>query len=152
MNKAQLRLVKSIEKARKYNAGNKCKKALAKFIKLKNRVIFSCDVGISAEIPTDCVFHHSGLGVVIGDGVKMGNRCQLYSNVVIGSKETHGNNGANPRIGNNVIMGAGSIILGGIVIGNNSIIAAGSVVLKDVPENAVVAGNPAEIKKIVKQV
>ena len=50
-------------------------------------------------------------------------------------------------IGNGVTIGAGAIILGEITIGNNSIIGAGAVVLKDVPDNVIVAGNPAEIKK-----
>lgn len=150
MNKAQLHLVKSIEKARKLNTYSKMGKMLAKFIKLRNRIVYACDIGITSEITTDCVFHHSGLGVVIGNGVKIGNRCQIYSNVVIGSRDTHGHNGANPVIGNNVIIGTGSIILGDITIGNNVIIAAGSVVLKDVLENTMVAGNPAEIKKYIK--
>lgn len=112
--------------------------------------MYSCDIGITAYIPCDCVFHHSGLGVVIGNDVKMGNRCQIYSNVVIGAKDTHGHNGGNPIIGNDVIIGAGTIVLGNIVIGNNAIIAAGSVVLETIPDNAVVAGNPAEIKKYLK--
>lgn len=150
MNKAQLHLVKSIEKARKLNASGKLGRVLAKIIKLKNRVLYACDVGITAEIPIDCVFHHSGLGVVIGNDVQIGNRCQLYSNIVIGSKDTHGHSGANLVIGRDVIIGAGSIILGEITIGNNSIIAAGSVVLHDVPDNVMVAGNPAEIKRYIK--
>jgi maltose O-acetyltransferase len=49
------------------------------------------------------------------------------------------------RIGNGVFVGRGSIILPGVTIGSNSIIAAGSVVTKDVPEGAVVAGNPAQV-------
>ena len=66
---------------------------MVKLIKLKNRVMYACDIGITADIPIDCVFHHSGLGVVIGNGVKLGNMCQIYSNVVIGSKELHGYDG-----------------------------------------------------------
>lgn len=51
------------------------------------------------------------------------------------------------RIGNNVWIGAGSLILKGVTIGNNSIIAARSVVTKDVMDNCVYAGNPAVLKK-----
>lgn len=50
-------------------------------------------------------------------------------------------------IGNNVSVYAGAIIIGGIRIGDNVIVGAGSVVTKDVPDNVVVAGNPAKIIK-----
>lgn len=46
-------------------------------------------------------------------------------------------------IGNNVFIGAGSIVLPGITIGNNVIIGAGSVVTHDIPDGCVFAGNPA---------
>ena len=49
------------------------------------------------------------------------------------------------EIMNNVFIGCNSTILGGITIGNNVVIAAGSVVTKDVPDNSVVAGNPAKV-------
>ena len=151
MNKAQLRLVKSLNKARRLNASGKAGAAIARFIKLRNRVIYACDIGITAEIPVDCVFHHSGLGVVIGDHVVMGNGCQIFSNVCIGVKR-NGDGDKDPVIGNNVVIGSGAIILGNIKVGNNVIIAAGSVVLDSVPDNTMVAGNPAVVKKQLKQV
>jgi UDP-2-acetamido-3-amino-2,3-dideoxy-glucuronate N-acetyltransferase len=46
-------------------------------------------------------------------------------------------------------IGSGATLLGGITIGENATIGAGSVVTKDVPRNAVVAGNPARILKII---
>jgi len=52
-----------------------------------------------------------------------------------------------PTIGDNVDVGAHSIIIGDIRIGNNVIIGAGSVVVKDIPDNCVVAGNPAKVLK-----
>lgn len=52
-----------------------------------------------------------------------------------------------PRIGNNVSIGCHVAIIGDITIGNNVTIGAGSLVVKDVPDNAVVAGNPAKIIK-----
>jgi len=42
-------------------------------------------------------------------------------------------------------IGSGATVLGGIIIGENAVVGAGSVVTKDVPANAVVAGNPARI-------
>lgn len=52
-----------------------------------------------------------------------------------------------PIIGNNVTLGCNVCVIGGIHIGNNVIIGAGSVVVKDVPDNCIVAGNPARIIK-----
>jgi acetyltransferase-like isoleucine patch superfamily enzyme len=55
------------------------------------------------------------------------------------------------RIGNNVYIGAYSIILPGITIGDNVIVGAGSIVTKDIPDNIIVAGNPAKIIKKIKE-
>ncbi len=49
------------------------------------------------------------------------------------------------EIGNDVFLGAYSIVLPNVKIGDNSIVACGSIVTKDVPSNVIVAGNPAKI-------
>ncbi len=51
------------------------------------------------------------------------------------------------RIGDNVWIGMGAVILKGVTIGENSVIGAGAVVTRDVPPNVVVAGNPSQIVK-----
>lgn len=56
-----------------------------------------------------------------------------------------------PVIGDNVSLGCNVTIIGGVHIGNNVTIGAGSVVVKDVPDNCVVAGNPAKIIRNIKQ-
>lgn len=56
-----------------------------------------------------------------------------------------------PVIGDNVSLGCSVTIIGGVHIGNNVTIGAGSVVVKDVPDNCVVAGNPAKIIRYIKQ-
>lgn len=56
-------------------------------------------------------------------------------------------NGKRPIIGDNVSIGCHACIIGGIHIGNNVTVGAGAVVVKDVPDNAIVAGNPANIIK-----
>lgn len=57
----------------------------------------------------------------------------------------HGRNDLVPIIGDNVSLGANVSIIGNVRIGNNVIVGAGAVVVKDVPDNCVVAGNPAKI-------
>lgn len=54
------------------------------------------------------------------------------------------------KIGKNVWVGAGSIILPGVTIGDYCVIAAGSIVTHDVPSNVLVAGCPAKIKKYLR--
>jgi serine O-acetyltransferase len=66
----------------------------------------------------------------------------LYVNHLVTVGEKHGRK---PRIGNNVQLHANCIVIGGIEIGDNAIIGAGSVVVKNVPENAIVVGNPGKI-------
>jgi len=55
------------------------------------------------------------------------------------------NGNKRPTIGNDVTCGANVTIVGEVKIGNNVTIGAGSVVVKDIPDNCVVAGNPAKI-------
>ena len=50
-----------------------------------------------------------------------------------------------PVIGDNVYIAANSTVIGGVNIGNNVIIGAGSVVVKDIPDNSVAVGNPARV-------
>jgi len=49
------------------------------------------------------------------------------------------------EIGDNVWIGSGAIILGGLKIGDNSVIGAGSVVTKDIPPDVMAAGNPCSV-------
>ncbi|KAJ1736106.1 hypothetical protein LPJ61_000156 [Coemansia biformis] len=90
--------------------------------------------------------------VDIGDDVLLGPNVQVYTaeHPVDPSERLKGLESARPvRIGNNVWVGGGAIILPGITIGNGVTIGAGAVVTKDVPDNVVVAGNPARIVKHV---
>lgn len=62
----------------------------------------------------------------------------------IGNK-IDGRNDLVPSIGDNVTFGANVVVIGNIKIGNNVIVGAGAVVTKDVPDNSIVAGNPAKV-------
>ena len=83
--------------------------------------------------------------IVIGDNVEIGAGAHIYAHD--GSVEGHLNYTkiGLTRIGNNVFIGAGTIVLAGVSIGNDSIIGAGSVVSKDIPSDVVAAGNPAKV-------
>lgn len=67
----------------------------------------------------------------------------LEHGVTIGAEKEQ-----SPILGNNIFIGAGAKIIGGVRIGDNVKIGANAVVVKDVPDNATVVGVPARIIKI----
>ena len=76
----------------------------------------------------------------------IGKNFEVWQNVTIGVSKQF-DDSTRPVIGDNVKICTGAIVCGDITIGNNVIIGAGSVVFKSIPDNCVVVGNPARIIK-----
>ena len=83
------------------------------------------------------------MGIVIGETAEIGDDCTIYHQVTLGGTGKDKNK-RHPTIGNNVMIGAGSKVLGPIRIGNNVKIGAGAVVLKNVPDNVTGVGVPCD--------
>jgi len=111
---------------------------------------------------------HTGASAVVissRSGVKIGKHCNIGGNVRIFDHDFHALDAEvrrGPRgcddcvtkpitIGDDVFIGAQSIILKGVTIGDRAIIGAGSVVTKDVPADSIAAGNPAILVKTAKE-
>lgn len=116
---------------------------LPRILFLMTRLLCGCSIPPSVEIGENTKLAHNGLGVVIHDKCIIGHDTIIQANVVIGGKD-----GKAPIIGDNVQIGAGAVILGGIKIGNNSIIGANAVVTKDVPMNCMALGVPAKVTEL----
>jgi serine O-acetyltransferase len=86
------------------------------------------------------------MGVVIGETSEIGDDVLLYQGVVLGGT-THDKKKRHPTLGNGVVVGAGAILLGDIVIGNEARVGAGSVVVTSIDSKTTVVGVPARVVK-----
>ena len=109
--------------------------------------------GLGVELPESVVcgygltIHH-GVGLVVNPKVVIGNNVTLKNNTTLGClTDINDQCIGYPEIGNNVLIHPHCIIFGAIRIGDNVIIGAGSVVNKDIPSNCIAAGNPAKVIK-----
>lgn len=90
--------------------------------------------------PGVCFCHYGT--IVVNRDARIGKNCRIHVGTNIG-----GYNGAVPMIGDNVYIGPGAKIFGGITVGDNVSIGANAVVNKSFPDNVVVAGVPAKVIK-----
>lgn len=120
---------------------------IARAISQLGRFLTGIEIHPGAKIGKRLFIDH-GMGIVIGETAEIGDDCTIYHGVTLGGTgkdilKRH------PTIGNNVMVGAGSKLLGPINIGNNVKIGAGAVVLKDIENNVTVVGVPAS--RIIKK-
>jgi serine O-acetyltransferase len=97
----------------------------------------TCKIGKGFYMP------HYG-NIIINNKVVIGENCNLAQGVTLGNIK-RGKKEGNPTIGHRVVIGANAVVVGKISIGNDVLIAPLSFVNFDVPDKAVVAGNPASI-------
>ncbi|MHC4105790.1 MAG: serine O-acetyltransferase EpsC, partial [Planctomycetota bacterium] len=106
-----------------------------------NRFFTGIEIHPGAVIGNKFFIDH-GSGVVIGETAEIGDNVTIYQGVVIGGVSSEKKK-RHATIGNEVVIGAGSIILGPITIGDCAKIGANSVVLKNVRSYTTVVGIPA---------
>ncbi len=116
---------------------------LARWLSQVARLATGIEIHPGAQIGKRLFIDH-GMGVVVGETTIIGDEVTIYQGVTLGGtgKDT---GKRHPTIGNGVVIGAGSRVLGNIEIGNNSRIGAGSVVLRSVPSDSTVVGVPGHI-------
>lgn len=109
------------------------------------RLANSCDIKCTIKYvgKRSTKFPHP-VGVVIGMGVKLGNHCTIFQNSTLGTKKMNYGDDY-PVLGDHVIVGANVLVIGKVTIGNHVTIGASTLVLSDVPDYAIVAGNPMKI-------
>ncbi len=119
---------------------------------------FICDYGYNIEIGENFYSNHNLVildanKVKFGDNVFIAPNCGFYTAGHPLDYETR-NKGleyAKPiEVGNNVWIGGNVVVLPGVKIGDNVVIGAGSIVTKDIPSNSVAVGNPCRVIKELK--
>ena len=105
-------------------------------------MLYGLEIPSGAEIGGGLYIAHP-YGTVIMPK-RIGKNCSIIASVTIGMRNEY----AFPEIGDNVFIGAGARVLGGIRIGSDVNIGANSVVISDIPDGATVVGAPGRVIKI----
>jgi len=106
-------------------------------------IFFGIEIHVTADIGKGMYIGHFG-DIHIGP-VKMGGFCNISQGVTIGLGRMETDRFGLPTFGDHVYIGPGAKIFGNINVGSNVSIGANAVVSKDIPDNAIVVGNPGRI-------
>jgi serine O-acetyltransferase len=113
------------------------------FVERFVEIITGISIPAQATIGRGLRIHHFG-EIILHSKAVIGNHCTLYHGVTLGDL---GGRGGAPRVGNRVLIGAGSKLIGEIVIGDDCVIGANAVVLASLPSGHIAVGVPAVAKK-----
>ena len=116
---------------------------LARLTSHLSRFLTGVEIHPGAKIGKRFFIDH-GMGVVIGETAEVGDDVLMYMGTVLGGTSLDKVK-RHPTIEDGVVIGAGSILLGPIIVGKGAKIGAGSVVVRSVPEGATVVGVPGRI-------
>ncbi|KAL1221468.1 Serine acetyltransferase 1 [Cardamine amara subsp. amara] len=119
------------------------RKTLALLIQNRVSETFGVDFHPGAKIGKGILLDHA-TAVVIGETAVIGDNVSILHGVTLGGTGKQSGD-RHPKIGDGVLIGAGTCILGNITIGEGAKIGSGSVVLKDVPPRTTAVGNPARL-------
>ena len=111
-----------------------------RFLANVTKVATGIEIHPAAKIGRGLFMDH-GSGIVIGETAEVGDDVTIYQGVTLGGTG-FARGKRHPTVGNEVMIGAGSKLLGPIEIGDRSKVGANSVVIHDVPPNSTVVGNP----------
>ena len=115
----------------------------ARLISHIGRFITGIEIHPGARIGKRFFIDH-GAGVVIGETTEIGDDCLLYQGVVLGGVSLEKEK-RHPTLENNVVVGAGAVVLGPVTLGEGARIGAGAVVISDIPPHSTAVGIPARI-------
>ena len=118
---------------------------------------FQCDYGYNIFVGENFYMNHNGVildaaKVEFGDNVFIAPNCGFYTagHPIDVEQRNKGLEYAKPiKVGDNVWIGGNVVVLPGVTIGNNCVIGAGSIVVKNIPDNSIAVGNPC---KVIKQI
>ena len=100
-----------------------------------------------AEIGPGFFIDH-GHGIVIGETAEIGKNCIMFHDVTLGGTGKHRVK-RHPTIGNNVLIGTGTTLLGPLKVGDNTKVGANTfVIMHDLPANSTVVGTPGKVVKL----
>ncbi|MBE6582631.1 MAG: sugar O-acetyltransferase [Ruminococcaceae bacterium] len=116
---------------------------------------FWCDYGYNTSVGDHFFANHNcqildGAKVTFGDYVFIAPNCVFTTaeHAIDAEQRNAGLEVALPiTVGNNVWIGAGTVVLGGVTIGDNTVIGAGSIVTKDIPANVIAVGVPCRVMR-----